>query len=464
MGIDDRERRQGISKMSSTEQAPEPTMDEILASIRKIISDDETGGDAQPEVAEAESAAAEPAAGDGLVDDLANALNDVQAAEEKSAEQPPEDILDLTQVFSDQPAEDASPETAAAPVDAAMSVDAAMPEVAAIPEAAVAPEAAVVEEAPAEPEASAEPATPAATDAQADKSDITSLLAEAGVQDMADEAEAAPQEAAAPAGEELNAAIEQDDTALADPAPAGEASISDALAALDNPAAETAPADTVPDEAAQAQDAAFDADLVTSGEPAAQALDESGEASAPEMTEQVPETPAPAPAAESFSEVEANTESDAQMPEDSAEEAQADVALSEPEAPVIDEPVEAAAALAGALEGLAPAEEAPAGLEDEASEEAEGSVEADSLLEAEAPAETEATAEAETTAEAEETVAEEADSASESKVTAASGDVRTLEDSVKDLLRPMLREWLDDNMERIVQDEVASANLKSSDG
>ena len=27
--------------MSSTEQAPEPTMDEILASIRKIIADDE---------------------------------------------------------------------------------------------------------------------------------------------------------------------------------------------------------------------------------------------------------------------------------------------------------------------------------------------------------------------------------------------------------------------------------------
>ena len=433
-------------------------MDEILASIRKIISDDEAGGDAQPEVAEAETAAAESAAtaGGGLVDDLANALNEVQDAEAKSAEQPPEDILDLTQIISDQPAEDASPETAAAPVDAAMSVDAAMPEVAAMPEAAVAPEAAVVEEAPAEPEASAEPATPAASDTQADESDITALLAKAGVQDMADEAEAAPQEAIAPTGEELNAAIEQDDAVLADPAPAGEASISDALAALDNPAAETAPADTVPDEAAQAQDAAFDADLVTSGEPAAQALDEPGEASAPEMTEQAPEIPAPT--AESFSKVEANTEFDAQMPEDSAEEAQADVALSEPEAPVIDEPVEAAAALAGALEGIAQLEEAPAGLEDEASEEAEGSVEADSLLEAEAPAEAEATAEAE------ETVAEEAETASESDVTAASGEVRTLEDSVKDLLRPMLREWLDDNMERIVQDEVASANLKSGDG
>jgi len=41
---------------------------------------------------------------------------------------------------------------------------------------------------------------------------------------------------------------------------------------------------------------------------------------------------------------------------------------------------------------------------------------------------------------------------------------KTLEDSVKELLRPMLREWLDDNMERIVQDEVASGGLKGGDG
>ncbi|MHA1165332.1 MAG: DUF2497 domain-containing protein [Alphaproteobacteria bacterium] len=412
--------------MSSTEQAPEPTMDEILASIRKIISDDEagdeTGGDAQPEVAEVESAAAEPVEpvesaapqppGDGLVDDLANALNDVQEAEAKSDEQVPEDILDLTKIVSDQPAGDA-PQEEAAP-----------------PEAAAAPEAALVPEAPAAPEASAEPVVPAAPEAPAGESDIAALLAEAGVQEMADEAEAMPADSAAPSGEELNAAIEQDDTAVAGPAPVGEASISDALSALDQPAAETAPAETAPDEAAQSQDASFDADLVTSPEPAPQAPVEYGETAAPQTFEQAPE-------AEAVAEVEASPESDAQVqvPEHDAEEAQAEVVLSEPEAPVIEEPVEAAAALAGALEGLTPAEEAPAGSEDEAVVEAEAAVEA-----------------------------EEADTDQGADVAAVSGDVRTLEDSVKDLLRPMLREWLDDNMERIVQDEVTSANLKSSDG
>jgi cell pole-organizing protein PopZ len=34
---------------------------------------------------------------------------------------------------------------------------------------------------------------------------------------------------------------------------------------------------------------------------------------------------------------------------------------------------------------------------------------------------------------------------------AAVGDVRTLEDTVAELLRPMLRQWLDDNMPRIVE-------------
>ena len=55
------------------------------------------------------------------------------------------------------------------------------------------------------------------------------------------------------------------------------------------------------------------------------------------------------------------------------------------------------------------------------------------------------------------------EAAEDAPAAAATGEVRTLEDSVKEMLRPMLREWLDDNMERIVQDEVASTNLKGSD-
>ena len=99
--------------MSSSEQAPEPTMDEILASIRKIISDDEPGDAQQPEAAAPETAAP---ADDGLADDLANALGDAPPAQE-----PGDDILDLTEVVPEQPQPEAAapdmptPEAPAAP-------------------------------------------------------------------------------------------------------------------------------------------------------------------------------------------------------------------------------------------------------------------------------------------------------------------------------------------------------------
>ncbi len=436
--------------MSSTEQAPEPTMDEILASIRKIISDDETGSesadDAQPQVAEAETAAAGPAessepSSDGLVDDLANALTDVQDIEAKSAEQSAEDILELTQIVSEQPSDEAPsseaaavPE-AAAPVDAAMPEASEMPEAAAMPETAAAPEeaaeieAAMAEAAPAEQESFAEPEVPETSEASTDDSDITALLAEAGVQDMANETgAAAPQESAMPSGDELNVDLEQKETAVADPAPVEDAPISEAVSAFEPPAAEAAPADTASEEAEQAQDAAFDAGLVSAPAAEPQASAETGEALAEQASEQAP------------------GEEAAQA------ETQAEELLSEPEAPAFDEPVEAAATLSGALEGLESGDPEPASSQDEASGEAQAILEAEAALKDDLPAEAEAAA------------AEEAAPAEEADIAAASGETRTLEDSVKEMLRPMLREWLDDNMERIVQDEVASANFKSSDG
>jgi hypothetical protein len=42
----------------------------------------------------------------------------------------------------------------------------------------------------------------------------------------------------------------------------------------------------------------------------------------------------------------------------------------------------------------------------------------------------------------------------------AEGPSRTLEDSIKDMLRPMLREWLDDNMPRIIRDELDTDSLR----
>jgi len=82
--------------MSSTERAPEPTMEEILASIRRIISDDESSSARQRTASashrdEEGLEAAEGEADDRIINDIARVLSgSAPAAEEE------EDILDLT--------------------------------------------------------------------------------------------------------------------------------------------------------------------------------------------------------------------------------------------------------------------------------------------------------------------------------------------------------------------------------
>jgi uncharacterized protein len=82
--------------MSSTERAPEPTMEEILASIRRIISDDETNA-ARPRPASAQqqedetAETAEVEADDAIINDIARVLSESAPKVEDE-----EDILDLT--------------------------------------------------------------------------------------------------------------------------------------------------------------------------------------------------------------------------------------------------------------------------------------------------------------------------------------------------------------------------------
>ena len=89
--------------MSSTERAPEPTMEEILASIRRIISDDESNSakrSAVPqsqdddEALELSEGEAEDEADDKIINDIARVLSGGAAAPVEAAEE--EDILDLT--------------------------------------------------------------------------------------------------------------------------------------------------------------------------------------------------------------------------------------------------------------------------------------------------------------------------------------------------------------------------------
>jgi cell pole-organizing protein PopZ len=87
--------------MSSTERAPEPTMEEILASIRRIISDDEAST-AQQRATSAEYAeqvraedADDSAADTQMIDDIARVLSG--GAKAASSDDDIDDILDLTE-------------------------------------------------------------------------------------------------------------------------------------------------------------------------------------------------------------------------------------------------------------------------------------------------------------------------------------------------------------------------------
>jgi uncharacterized protein len=98
--------------MSSTERAPEPTMEEILASIRRIISDEEGAGETQPKPVAASAAPAEEEvqrlgqedeADKAIIDDIARVLSgETSGAEEE------DDILDLTSEFDAAPAQEAA--------------------------------------------------------------------------------------------------------------------------------------------------------------------------------------------------------------------------------------------------------------------------------------------------------------------------------------------------------------------
>src|SRR5919106_7043357 len=85
--------------MSSTERAPEPTMEEILASIRRIISEDELASarqrEAKARVQDEEGLeGAEGEADDRIINDIARAMSGGSQPQSPAEEE--EDILDLT--------------------------------------------------------------------------------------------------------------------------------------------------------------------------------------------------------------------------------------------------------------------------------------------------------------------------------------------------------------------------------
>jgi cell pole-organizing protein PopZ len=93
--------------MSSTERAPEPTMEEILASIRRIISDDEQSSARQEAAPRSQSDEEDLESGEGeadneIINDIARVLSgsgsdsEAESAASAVAEEEEEEILDLT--------------------------------------------------------------------------------------------------------------------------------------------------------------------------------------------------------------------------------------------------------------------------------------------------------------------------------------------------------------------------------
>jgi len=392
--------------MSSSEQAPEPTMDEILASIRKIISDDEPGNAAQPEVAAPEAGAQETGAeeaaapgGDALADDLANALSETQ--EPARAE---DEILDLTEVVEQH----ASAEPGEMP--------APQPEAHSQP-----PQGEALQNALAGmgTEMAPEPAAEASGE-----TDISALLAEAGVEDTAGEGPAEPPPplaTEAPAGDELSAILgnaEEMAATAPEAAPEGDASMAE-----DEFEAMTEQPPVTGAEGPQSFEAPAGIEL-----PDVPLADVVADEVATETMADTPGTPEAA-MEEALGDVAAETPQPSEEPSIVMPDDQPEIPAMEPEVSV--EPEGFAGAEADGLSG----------------EELVAAAVTLDVVEAEPEQNTDASADEETP-----------------DVLAADQESgKSLEASVKDMLRPLLREWLDDNMERIVKDEVASSGLKSDD-
>ena len=392
--------------MSSTERAPEPTMEEILASIRRIITDDETGQATAQDVApkaQAEDESLEGEADNQIIDDIARVLSgdgDQAPANEE------EEILDLAaelgglEIVEDEPAVEA----------------AAVPEVAEVVEVLELEEIEFVEEAAPAPPVVEQFAPESEPTLSADEPQILQPTAPDAVEAAPEVPQAAPEavqhEPAQAAGEEAASALER------------------AIAAL---RAGQPPASTTP----QAEPFEFQTAPQPDSMEAAETAPEAG--LEPEPVPMAIPMPSPEVEAETHPELDASIE----VPGDVDFESQPDEA---PVAPMLDE----------APEELVLAD-------------AELTVIEETVVEAMGEPEEKAPFWPEQ-AEAEEPVPEaEAELSPEPEpVTAqvngaeAHHDVagKTMEDSVKEMLRPMLRQWLDDNMERLIREGFDPETLR----
>lgn len=454
--------------MSSTERAPEPTMDDILASIRRIITDDETGkspADKSAAVVRTEEEGLEGEADNQIIDNIARVLS--------SGGEPPanedEEIMDLTgelgglELVEDEPeplvqtAEiaDVTPEFVDAPDDAddlleldaepdviepdVLEADLEVIETLEVEETLEVTEFVEPVEVPPPLEATPEPAMPPMTPPP-----LPEPMPEPAPAAVAEAAPEAPKlsasEEAATALERAIAALKAGQAPTAGTAPVAAATTVAATAAAAAPAFGT----PAPEPAA------------TSPEPEAMASEPpSGVIPIPgELPMAVPmESPTPDP--ETHLDPDADSVLEMAGAEDVPEPLmEADTALDLTETETLDTMIleEAVLEEMAVPDAEAPVAEPVPGFITTPSEVVSAAVMAgtNGLAAHEAPA---------SGAQGVETLGSETPMSelpmSESPVSESPAS-KSLEDSIKEMLRPMLREWLNENMPRMIREELDS--------
>jgi cell pole-organizing protein PopZ len=403
--------------MSSTERAPEPTMEEILASIRRIITDDEAGQAKKAgQQAQPEDEGLEGEADNQIINDIARVLSG--SAPQTVAEEE-EEILDLTselgglEIVEEEEVVEITEVADVAEVLDLGGAESAVPEFVPAEEAALAPEPMMEAEPPVEEAAPEEP-----------------------VLEMAPPPEmAAPEQPVPPQPEppvEAQPQPQQPQPQAPRPSASLEAAsaLERAIAAL---RAGQVPTSTTP----QAEPFRFQAAPQPEPMPEPTFISQPPE----HMAEEEPQPlPMAVPMEEQEPEAETHPEPEPMIAselEGGAEEFEAEEFMGEPEPELVLTEVE----MTVAAEPEEPAEM-------ELTEE-EPAYENAPFWPSETP--TWQPEEPEPAFEPEpepEPVAAYANGASAHHDEAG----KSLEDSVKDMLRPMLREWLDENMPRIVRE------------
>ena len=424
--------------MSSTERAPEPTMEDILASIRRIITDDDTGkAPADKAAAQPEDEGLEGEADNQIIDDIARVLT---SGGDTPANQD-EEIMDLTgelgglELVEDEPEEiletlevvDTSPEFVEVTEDSdeLLALDDVQPDIL-------------------EPDV-IEADMP---EAEVEIVETVEMMETVEVAEFAEpeEMELPAEEAAAPEMPSMT------------PPP------------LPEPAAEVAPAEAAPE-----------APKLSASEEAATALERAIAALKAGQSPSSAPAPAPSPAS-SFAAPTVSAEPEA--PEAQAEETPTGVIPLPTDIPIavpMDSPTPEmethpdpdAESVADMAEGAAewePSAEDELVLMDTESEATMVLEDAEPEQETEStpfwPPQDTATAESEpapapvfgqTAAEVAEAAVAAGTNGAVSHETAGG---KSLEDSIKEMLRPMLREWLNENMPRMIREELDSDALQ----